>query len=131
MKHGLSHSRLYGIWHGMKQRCYNKQFNRYHYYGGRGICICDEWHDFIKFYDIDNDRGYSPENCRWATKIEQRSNQRNSRRYNYNGIDLTISELAKLSIVSKAVLSNRIRLGWPIDMALNTGLCTWIKRPQI
>ena len=84
--------RLYIIWTGMKQRCYNHSHKNYTDYGGRGITVCDEWlHDFSAFQKwamahgyaddltidrIDNDKGYSPDNCRWDTIKEQRKNQR-------------------------------------------------------
>lgn len=94
--HGGEGTRLYGVWHHMKQRCENPHNNRYHIYGGRGITVCDEWHDFAKFRDwaiangydenaprgactidrIDNDKGYDPDNCRWVDMKTQCSNKR-------------------------------------------------------
>lgn len=93
--HGKTGSRLYGIWNGMKQRCSNPNRNRYDHYGGKGITVCDEWlHNFQAFYDWamangyadnltidrnDNDKGYSPDNCRWATMKEQQNNRTNNK----------------------------------------------------
>ena len=102
----LSDNRIYGIWEGMKARCYNPNNGSYKRYGGRGIKVCDEWKNnsmsFIKWayengYDdkaprgmceldrIDNDKGYSPDNCRW---VDNRTNSRNMGRCHiieYNG----------------------------------------------
>lgn len=85
-KHGMSHSRIYQIWSDMKQRCLNSKHKWYQSYGGRGITICDEWIDFLPFYNwaiengysddltidrINNDGNYCPNNCRWATHKQQ------------------------------------------------------------
>lgn len=94
-KYGITGHRLYIIWSSMKQRCNNPNAHEYTAYGGRGIKVCDEWlHDAKAFYDwamangyaddltidrIENDKGYSPDNCRWIPQSEQYSNMRNSR----------------------------------------------------
>lgn len=95
-KHSLSYSKLYKVWHGMKTRCYNKNFIYYCNYGGRGITICHEWlNNFETFYNwainngyeegltidrINNDGNYEPNNCRWITRAEQNRNQRKTRK---------------------------------------------------
>lgn len=99
--HKKIHTRLYGVWANMIQRCTNPKHNRYHRYGGRGINVCDEWrNDFQSFYEwamttgydenapkgectidrINNDKGYFPENCRWVDMKTQRHNQTSSRK---------------------------------------------------
>lgn len=91
--HGMSKTRLYSIWRGMKKRCYTPKAVGYDRYGGRGLGVCSEWKDsFEKFRDWslangyeehltldrkDNDKGYSPDNCRWVTWIVQENNKRN------------------------------------------------------
>lgn len=90
-KHGGSRLPEYQVWLGMKARCQNPAHNAYENYGGRGIFVCDRWSsDFAAFYcdmgsrpsshhtieRVNNDEGYSPSNCIWATRKEQNKNQR-------------------------------------------------------
>ena len=86
-----SGSRIHRIWGNIKQRCGNKNHNKYKYYGGRGIKLCEAWgSNFNVFFDwasangyksnltidrIDNDKNYQPDNCRWVTRTTQNRNR--------------------------------------------------------
>lgn len=125
--HKSSKTRPYRIWTSMKDRCYNVKNKRYDRYGGRGISVCDEWKsDFVAFqkwalkngYDekktidrIDNDKGYSPDNCRWATNKEQSRNRSTTLSVLYKGAYYSLAEVAELSGVPRDILSNRYRAG--------------------
>ncbi len=96
IKHGYFNHRLYRLWSQAKQRCTNPKNDSYYNYGERGIKMCNEWeNDFSAFYDwamkhgyndslsldrIDNEKGYSPDNCRFVTAKEQCRNRRNNRK---------------------------------------------------
>ena len=90
-KHGMTGTLIYNKWKGMKQRCYNSNYDFYSAYGGRGIKVCDEWKDdFMQFYKdmgdvpfegaeldrINNDDDYKPSNCRWVSHKENANNRR-------------------------------------------------------
>jgi len=126
--HGLRKSAEYNTWCSMRQRCNNKNATSYRNYGARGITVCDRWNtSFMSFLAdmgkkpssehtidrINNDLGYSPENCRWALMDEQCNNRRSNRRVTINGETKTISQWARKSGLSSQVILNRVdKLGW-------------------
>lgn len=126
MKHGdgsrnSKYHRLYVCWQSMKERCYNSNNIQFKDWGGRGIKVCDQWReDYTTFKewalnngyqdDLTLDRknvnkSYSPENCRWITKIEQNKNTRKCKHIEYNGKLYTPPELGRLFGIS----ANKVR----------------------
>lgn len=138
-RHKMSGTRLYSEWQGMKGRCYNPHDPRYDRWGGRGITVCDEWRDsFEAFYEwsmshgyaedltidrIDNDMGYAPDNCRWATQIEQSRNRSSNINIRIGNSTRTLTEWCEIFQVNyKNVLSRYHRNGFiGIDDLFNRG----------
>lgn len=86
-KHGLLGTREYTAWQNMLRRCENPSHPSYPNYGGRGIKVCERWHDVVNFYEdmgqveeglslerINVNGNYEPSNCKWETMLEQRAN---------------------------------------------------------
>ena len=134
--HGGTRTRLYNIWAGMKQRCYDQKDPSYQKYGKKGITVCEEWiYDYPAFRDwsikngyddslsidrIDNSKGYSPDNCRWATVKEQANNRTSNRVYEVNGIKGNITQLSDVFSIKYATARARINRGWSAERAFTT-----------
>lgn len=134
-KHGLSQTKLYTVWRHMMRRCYNKKDSAFCDYGGRGIKVCDQWHDVSNFVNdmkngycenlqidrINNNGNYEPSNCRWATVEQNSNNKRSSLFFTFNGETLTIGQWAKKTNIKYRVLHDRLMIQkWDIKAALET-----------
>ena len=118
---------LYNTFISMHERCENKKHINYKNYGGKGICVCEEWHrkggfpNFKKWAiengwtngltidRIENDKGYCPANCRWVTRLQQCYNKTNNILYSYGGIEIPLGMIAKLENVKYGRLYLRVR----------------------
>jgi len=126
------------VWYSMIKRCTDPCTTYYEYYGGRGITVCDRWagenglSNFMedmgprpsKGHSIDrinNDAGYYPENCKWATRAEQARNKRSTRLLTYGGRTLCMEDWAKEIGISPYTIGSRLRVyGWTVEKALTT-----------
>lgn len=138
--HGYSKTRIYGVWNKIKGRCLNPNNPSYERYGARGISICDEWLNdalsFIKWaYDhgyqedadygettidrIDNNKGYSPDNCRIANAKEQANNRRTTKYVTYNGEKHTVTEWSNILGVNRQTLNSGLWSGKDIGYYMN------------
>lgn len=133
--HGKSKSKEFYAWRGMLSRCSNVNDEAYPNYGGRGILVCTRWaNSFQNFLDdmgtapskshsidrINNELGYSKENCRWATPSEQVRNRRISVRIEFNGLKLLLPEWADIVKIKYRVLYARYRRNWAAEKILTT-----------
>lgn len=129
--HGLSNLKIYRTWAHMMERCYVSSHTDYANYGGRGITVCQQWHDPQKFFfdmgdqpqnlsldRINNDGPYSPDNCRWATPKEQQNNKRFNHQLTFKNETRTIAEWAELLQIPLARIYARVCRGWPIERIL-------------
>lgn len=134
-RHGAVGTPEHNTWNMMNARCYTPSATDFHKYGGRGIVVCERWRwpdGFLNFLAdmgerprgltldrIDNDGGYEPNNCRWATGRQQQNNTRKTRFVSYKGETLPLADWARRIGVSGGVLWNRLyRYKWPVAEAL-------------
>lgn len=123
-------------WAKMLSRCEDPENVSYIDYGGRGIKVCREWHDFDKFYNwcidngikshlfldrINNDKDYKPSNCRFVTRKENNNNKSNNTYLTAFGETKTLSEWIddKRCMVEYSALQKRLRLGWHSEDAIS------------
>jgi len=132
----------YKSWQDMRARCNRKNHRNYHNYGGRGITVDPLWNTFERFIAdmgpkptpdhtlerIDVNKGYGPDNCRWATKSEQYRNMRKSVHVTYDGRTMIASDWAREVGLPPTTLTGRLREGWSVERALTTPNQT--KRPR-
>lgn len=130
---------LYAVWKGLFTRCYNKNSKDYKYYGAKGITVCDKWSikggegfwNFVKdmaprpdgmtLDRINRNLGYSPDNCKWSTPLEQVNNRGMATSLTYNGETYTITEWGEITGLGRETLYQRINYrGWNAEKALNT-----------
>lgn len=134
LKHGLTGTRLYEIWQGIKKRCLNEKCKAYNDYGGRGLKIYEPWiNEFKLFYDwallngynkdlsidrINNNIGYYPDNCKFSTREEQNTNKRNTltkdtvnliRNIKLNNPSVTQLEISKRFNINKSTINQIIK----------------------
>lgn len=132
--HGLSASKVYRSWTGMKRRCYTVSDKKYADYGGRGIRVCDRWiASFENFLadmgmpghgqtldrrDVDGD--YTPDNCRWATQLEQQNNRRDNVIVDLGGERLTMAQYARKHGLNEDKIQQRLARGWSMEKAVGS-----------
>lgn len=135
----------YRCWETMINRCRNVSDPHHRAYVERGIAVCERWrgdHGFLNFlFDmgekptpkhtierIDNDRGYEPGNCRWATNDEQQRNKRTSIWVEHEGERVLLVELAGRLGLNYATVKGRLKIGWPLDKALTAPVRSYVGR---
>lgn len=134
--HGMSKSRLYKEWAGIKARCCYKSAKKEKSYGGRGISICEEWknsfdsfklwalkngyNDSLTIERIDFNGDYCPDNCRWIPFSEQCNNKRSNIIITYNGKTQTLSQWCKELCLDYKLVNSRIKkLGWSFEKSIS------------
>lgn len=137
-QNGLSGHPLFPTWTNMMSRCYKTSNKAYKNYGGRGIQVCSRWQSFENFIAdmspkphgatierINNNGDYEPDNCRWASSVEQNRNRRITSAIEFNGETKPLGEWCDLyKIPYKIVHARLYRCGWQLERALKTPVLT-------
>lgn len=120
--HGMSHHPAYAVWRSMVDRCRLPTHQAWKNYGGRGIRVCPRWENFESFWSDmrdtyvsglclerkDNEKGYSPENCCWASYTAQNSNRRDNRMIHTPWGRITLKEASRKSGIGYTTLLYRL-----------------------
>ena len=130
--------KIYTVWLNMRSRCRDEGRPDYCRYGERGIKVCERWDDFSKFYEdmgdvpkgmtldrIDNNQDYSPENCKWATRLEQSRNRNCTKKITFNGETKTVGEWAEelpININYQELYKRIFTRKWPLEKAMTQPL---------
>lgn len=131
-KHGMSHTRIYGIWRGLRKRCDNSKNSAYKYYGGRGIGYDPRWRNFECFYAdmkagykenltierINSKGNYTKKNCRWVTQAEQTRNTSRNIWLDYRGKKYLAIDLSRKAGLTHNAFLVRIRNGMNVEQAM-------------
>lgn len=133
--HGMSQSRLYKEWRGMLLRCTTPSHKSYKDYGGRGISVCTQWHEFPNFQEwalangyndnltidrIDVNGNYEPSNCRFTDIITQCNNRRSSKFITYQGKTMSQAQWARELGISRSIITQRAKRNLPVNEILRT-----------
>lgn len=132
--HGKTRTRLYRIWQNMRNRCNLPSVPCHRCYGERGITVCEEWNASYQVFEIwalsngysekltldriDNDKGYSPENCRWVSRLAQANNLRKNIIVDIGGESHTLAEWSHISGIKYSTLYARYMRGWDSEKLL-------------
>lgn len=144
MKHGLSKHKLFRTWTDMKNRCYFNKHNRYEYYGGKGIEVCELWLDsFLEFYwwgiregwkkglsldRKDNSKNYCPDNCKWSTVAQQNRNRTSNVRITIDGVTKILIEWSEITGIKPMTIKGRLKRGWSPKEAVYTPIFKPVKK---
>ena len=145
LKHGMSNTRLYHIHSWMKERCSKPYSSAYRWYGGKGVCVCDEWlgeNGFKNFADwamasgysdelsidrINPNGNYEPTNCRWVDTKTQQNNKTSNRHVEYQGSTYTLTQFSEMIDMKIATVWARLKRGWSVEKVANTPVKPWRK----
>ncbi len=132
--HGMSRTPTYKSWRSMIDRCSNLKTSGYEDYGGRGIIVCEQWRSSFEVFledmgvrpedssieRLDPDGNYEPDNCIWASDIEQNNNLRTNHYLTFQDETLTLAEWARIKGLTYNTISMRLRSNWDIERILTT-----------
>jgi hypothetical protein len=129
---------IYSCWVNMRQRCTNTKHPDFKFYGGREVKICKRWDKFENFlkdmgnppkgYTLDrinNNKGYTPSNCKWSTRKEQSNNRNYNAKITYRGKTQSVGKWAfeiPLNISTKALYNRIFTESWDIERAFTQPL---------